>query len=318
MNILESTGKFLFNQVTAARYLIGLLAGGMASYVSMRFNFIYGGWSANDLEGKFLLSYGYAALDGINIVFITYLFMGIITGKLKNWTIVTCLVLSTLTVWTGLSYRFAATYIKDNPRQFMELNQIDREIADKMELKKGWQEKFHKTEQNQTRYSGYINELEKQIKPLEIKRVELLSSMPAPSSIIYTSIGGATWPIVGTVLQYIIGFLLTLAVAIAPLNVTALLTYDATTKAPNKTRTKTQVATRKKREAPTELDLALYRRVTKKAEKMAIPLPIVESIKTMFGCSDERASNMAKMLESEGYIYMKGNRYRYPDIDQEG
>jgi hypothetical protein len=215
---MENAGIWIYEKINNSRILIGVLALIILTAISMRLNYIQGLWTANDPESEMLLPAGYATLDASLIFFLAMLVIGIHSKLLRGLTVVWCIVLMSLSLWSSFSFTVAVDERGTESAISDRIEQLKDNLVTEKKTVETWQDKLDKTSWLSSSHGAKLSnaQLKRDATQSEINSLNI-SNTPAALAVfdkVENMIGGG---IASETLRLIVRFIWSNAIVITPL-----------------------------------------------------------------------------------------------------
>lgn len=157
---MENAGIWIYQKINNSRILIGVIALIILTAISMRLNYIQGLWTASDPESQMLLPAGYATLDASLIFFLAMLVIGIHSRFIRCVTVVWCIVLMSLSLWSSFSFTIAVDERGNENAIKDRIEQLEDNLVTEKETVVTWQDKLNKTSWLSSSHGAKLNNAE--------------------------------------------------------------------------------------------------------------------------------------------------------------
>jgi len=157
---MESAGVWMYEKINNSRLIIGVCAMVLLTAISMRLNYVQGSWTANDPESQMLLPAGYATLDASLIFFLAMLVIGISSKVIRFMTIIWCVVLVSLSLWSSFSFTVAVDERGSENAIKDRIEQLKDNLVTEKKTVGTWQDKLSKTSWLSSKHGASLNNAE--------------------------------------------------------------------------------------------------------------------------------------------------------------
>jgi len=224
---MESAGVWMYEKINNSRLIIGVCAMVLLTAISMRLNYVQGSWTANDPESQMLLPAGYATLDASLIFFLAMLVIGISSKMIRFMTIIWCVVLVSLSLWSSFSFTVAVDERGTERATKERIEQLKDNLVTEKETVGTWQDKLSKTSWLSSKHGASLNnaELKRDATQAEINSLNI-SNTPAALAVFDKVEEMIPGVVSSETLRLIIRFIWSNAIVITPLLMVLVLTSE--------------------------------------------------------------------------------------------